>query len=278
MNKKLIRCRHSGIDYIDRSWGVFSGCLNIQKGICPINACWARGLAMHYTALYPDGFNPHFYPEALDSPKYVQRPSIISVGWTGDVIGYGFPYRKLIFSTIEACPWHTFLFLTKNYDELLDWTTFPDNCGVGITTCNRDMLLNGCRRLQDVRAGFKFISFEPLLEETYCLISTLALAGIDWIIIGAQTRPEVLPKIEWVTELINIADRLGIAVFLKDNLAPLLEQSGRTDLFSRRELPAAAIKNMPVEARMTHFSLGGRGPAGKCPLKLTGAKLAWAGG
>lgn len=47
-------------------------------------------------------------------------------------------------------------------------------------------------------------------------------AGISWLIIGAQTRPTVFPKIEWVKEIVMASDQAGIPVFLKDNLKPLL--------------------------------------------------------
>ncbi len=47
-------------------------------------------------------------------------------------------------------------------------------------------------------------------------------AGISWIIIGSQTRPTVMPKLEWVTGIVEAADKAGCAVFLKDNLKPLL--------------------------------------------------------
>jgi len=47
-------------------------------------------------------------------------------------------------------------------------------------------------------------------------------AGISWIILGSQTRPTVYPKIEWVQEIVEAADKVGIPVFLKDNLKPLL--------------------------------------------------------
>ena len=45
---------------------------------------------------------------------------------------------------------------------------------------------------------------------------------IDWVIIGAQTKPTKFPEISWVTEIVEAADKAGIPVFLKDNLKPLL--------------------------------------------------------
>jgi len=54
-------------------------------------------------------------------------------------------------------------------------------------------------------------------------MSKLKDAGINWVIIGAQTKPYKPPKIEWVEEIVKACDKAGIPVFLKDNLKPLLQ-------------------------------------------------------
>lgn len=56
------------------------------------------------------------------------------------------------------------------------------------------------------------------------MLNKLEEAGISWIIIGAQTKPTVMPKIEWVREIVEACDKAGIPVFLKDSLKPLLRQ------------------------------------------------------
>ena len=84
-------------------------------------------------------------------------------------------------------------------------------------------------------------------------MSRLKDAGINWVIIGACTGtgndlaelqlkyPELTlipygnnkwvkkwtaqPKIEWVDEIVRAADKVGVPVFLKNNLDPLLGQN-----------------------------------------------------
>jgi len=57
-------------------------------------------------------------------------------------------------------------------------------------------------------------------------------AGINWLIIGAQTKPYKPPQIESVQEIVEAADRVGVPVFLKDNLEPLLRDAeGLWELF-----------------------------------------------
>ena len=140
----------------------------------------------------------------------------------GDVIGYGLEYKELIYGTIKACPQHTFLFLTKNPEKLPAWSPFPDNCWVGITVTNPEMYREARKILPQILASLIYLSIEPFLE--YIPMSAMGLnkANISWLIIGAQTKPYKPPKIEWVQEIVEAADKAGCPVFLKDNLSPLL--------------------------------------------------------
>ena len=61
-------------------------------------------------------------------------------------------------------------------------------------------------------------------------------SSINWLIIGAQTKPYKPPKIEWVEEIVRAADRAGIPIFLKNNLKPLfstlsLEEGVKANIF-----------------------------------------------
>ena len=62
------------------------------------------------------------------------------------------------------------------------------------------------------------------------LSNKLTEAGISWVIIGAQTKPTVYPRIEWVQEIVEACDKAGIPVFQKDNLKPLLGNNLRQEL------------------------------------------------
>lgn len=54
------------------------------------------------------------------------------------------------------------------------------------------------------------------------MANKLEEAGISLLIIGAQTKPTVLPRLEWLPGIVQAADKADIRVFLKDNLKPLL--------------------------------------------------------
>ena len=230
---KTPRLSKTGIEYGDLSWNFYPGCLHKPQGICPVPNCWAEGMSKRQRE---DFHNPHLIPERLLSPLRHKKPARILVNFMGDLFGdwvdpemlfnpigntVGW-LRGAVFNTILACPQHTFIFLTKNPAGLLKWGRFPENCWVGFTACNRDILLSGCKVMQTVEARVKFVSIEPMLEDAWCQSSTLAFAGIKWIIIGAQSRPTVMPELEWVEYMVAVANKAGCRVFLKNNIKPLL--------------------------------------------------------
>ena len=227
------RLSKSGVEYLDYSWGIFSGCQNLSRGICPVKVCWAKGIATHYPKLYPDGFEPYYYPEAIDSPIHLKKPSIISVGWVGEVIGYGNEYRDQIFQTIQNCPQHRFLFLTKNPGQLSAWGNFPENAWVGVTATDYGSFVDACGYLGSLKHEGKiktsFLSIEPLLswdstDKGSFILDWLMMGDVDQVIIGQQTpiRPETTPKIEHIKEIVEACDKADISVFLKNNLRDLL--------------------------------------------------------
>ena len=219
------RLSKSVIEYLDYQWGVFSGCNNHIVGICGGGGkdfnCWAKNISQRFHNHYPDGFEPHYYPEAIDSPKHLKKASIIGVGWVGDVIGYGFAFRDQIFGTIGQCPRHKFLFLTKNPDQLVKWEPFPDNVWVGVSCTNRQQTIEAGFWMRNVKAGLKFLSFEPLLEHikpTFLEYVEEGVQGLGWVILGARTQPYLCPSPESVAEIVTAAKRADIPIFLKNNL------------------------------------------------------------
>lgn len=248
----------SGVEYLDYSWGIWSGCWNLVTGICQVEACWAKGIANRFSKLYPYGFEPHYYPEAINSPIHLKKPSIISVGWVGDVIGYGIEHKEDIFDTIYNCPQHKFLFLTKNPERLPDWSPFPDNAWVGVSVTNFKALGPAMKYLSMVKASVKYLSCEPLLESILKPLYSRwpsAYFGLDlveadfkrmfqWVIIGPQTNPTVYPEIEWVKEIVEACDKAGIPVFLKNKLLELVNYDSPETTFAfnkegyyRQEMP-----------------------------------------
>ena len=234
------------------TWNPLTGCLNN----CPY--CYARKLANtrlkeRYLAggifpispslheRYPncllDPFYPRFWEDRLDelNPVYGQDHRAkfkgIFVCDMSDLFGIGIPeeWTRKVLDRIREFPYHRFYLLTKQPQNLIKFSPFPDNCWVGVSATNYEGFLKAIYYLPKIKANVKYISFEPLLEGMgehikgwlqACLID----GGINWVIIGAQTKPTVYPKIEWVKEIVEACDKAGVKVFLKNNLKPLLEE------------------------------------------------------
>jgi protein gp37 len=113
---------------------------------------------------------------------------------------------------ISECKQHTFQILSKfpqgykNYD-------FSENVWIGATIDTQARANSILNALKEANASVKFISFEPLLENL-----DMDLQGINWIIIGADSRIGAnKPPMDWADNLIIQAKKLNIPVLVKEN-------------------------------------------------------------
>ena len=239
----MLRLSKSGIEYLDYSWGVYSGCKN-PSNVCAIrNNCWAKSIVQRFSAHYPNGFEPTWYPEAFFSPLSLNKPSVIGVGWMGDMFGdwvdpnelsgiwepvdrkYGLTIREMVFLVMERCPQHRFLFLTKCPQNYVKWQRFPQNAAVGATAVDDLGYVETLALLSPVKARLKYLSIEPMLGPISDTGAFMKAAGVGWIIVGAATKPFRPPKVEWVEELVWACVNARLPVWLKNNLAPALPKT-----------------------------------------------------
>ncbi len=197
----------------------------------------------------PDPFYPRFWPEKLEEFNILGTPYThpkrkgIFVCDMSDLFGIGIPgeWTWDVINHIKAWLMHRFYLLTKQPQNLAKFSPFPENCWVGVTATGYKDFVDALVYLMSIKASVKYISFEPLLSWDRVITNNYAYsqqlghafkdeqllrdAGIKWVIIGAQSRPTVYPKIEWVDEIVEAADKAGIPVFLKDNLSPLIAEA-----------------------------------------------------
>ena len=182
---KLIRLSPTGIEYGDYAWNFASGCGNNIDGKCKAGGfkCWAYSISQRFEGHYPNGFKPTVYPNALCSPVYLKKPSRILCAFMGDLfwscpefnpdrkIEALMPSQKAsiqmslkgwVYTTIKQCPQHTFLFLTKQPQNLIKWSPFPDNCWVGVTACNASDAIRANKYMAKIQANVKYLSIEPM--------------------------------------------------------------------------------------------------------------------
>jgi protein gp37 len=222
-----------------------------------------RRFGLKFIECKNDPFYPRFWPEKI---KEIERPPAPS-DWAynasftthpallpenrhakrkvrgifpcdmSDLFGIGIPeeWTKQILDAIQINGVDRFYLLTKQPQNLIKWSPFPENCWVGVTATDRKMFNDAIWHLMSVEAKVKYISLEPLLAPITASIldnhhgwpvmhGSILHNVISWIIIGQQTpiSAKTQPKIEWIQEIVEAADQAGVPVFLKDNLKSLL--------------------------------------------------------
>ena len=253
MNRTKIEwCQNPGCSE-GYTWNPITGCLH------DCSYCWARGLAngrlksrmLANTDHAPtqntgdaiwqvDPFYPRLWKERLRNVSYSETQRGIFVCSMGDLFGPTLP-PDWTGAVLEQCRRHPddrFYLLTKQPQNLAKWSPFPDNCWVGVSVTNAQEQSDAYVGLCRIEAAVKYLSYEPLLSNVAMESQFLLDAGISWLILGAQTKPYIAPKIEWVEEIVGAADAAGIPVFLKDSLDDLLGWKYRPDMIHlRQEMP-----------------------------------------
>jgi protein gp37 len=158
-----------------------------------------------------------------------------------------------VFKACEAAPQHRYLFLTKNPARIQrmnsaafiqHWnkrhpdephpetaafskvTPMPDhdNWWWGSTITNQES--------RYFQGGFVhvFLSIEPLMEPLDAGLGSFGSA--EWIIIGAETgnrKGKVIPKKEWVMNIVEAAEITGAKVFMKESLRGIMGEDFRQE-------------------------------------------------
>ena len=231
----------TGIETADFAWNLYTGCV---RGC---SFCYARKLArgrlknlymsnMDTSPFVPQGaditdpFFPRFWNNRIEDPfkvpkKFTSKNPHLNPGTAmifaidmGDIFGPFVPGAWIwdLMDIVRNCE-QIFQILTKFPENMLRWVRLdglPHNVWAGVSVCNQLMAEPAVTCLSQIDAAVKYICVEPLLERI-----VLDLTGIDWMIIGAQTDPLVLPEKEWVEELLDEASSHGTSVFLKKSLA-----------------------------------------------------------
>jgi protein gp37 len=287
------------------SWSPTTGCLNHINGLCKGGGfpCYAYKLAntrlkQRYLAnlnlakiecksvyaeheIEPeemfDPFYPRFWEDRLRELSLLPGPDTdpqrkgIFVCDMSDLFGLGIPeeWTKEVIEHIRWNKQHRFYLLTKQPQNLIKFSPFPENCWVGVTATNEKMLANAIEHLNSIEAMVKFISLEPLLSWNtpfdYLVWESLWRAHIGLIIVGACTGSKkdmeelckrypnltlmhwkgniwtAQPQIQWLREIVSAADKAGVKVFLKDNLKPLLPEATPFYTFPWGNDPEAGI-------------------------------------
>ena len=210
----------TGIEWCDLTWNPITGCRN------GCDFCYARRFAQRLRGRYgypqDDPFAPTFHPDRLEEPIHGCCGCRIFAVSMGDIFSPGVEREWVlkILDIIRQSYCNKFYILTKRPHAWLGFQP-PENlwCGVSIATKEEyprlhDLMfyLNGSGAEDRL-----FVSIEPLMGP----MDDLDLKGISWVIIGAETgnrKGKVAPKLDWILQILDEADRWDIPVFMKDSL------------------------------------------------------------
>lgn len=206
----------TNIEYLTHTWNPFVGCSGLD---CAVRKnCWAywqAKRAKHRCSLCYR-FIPHVHFERFNQPSKVKKPSRIGTCFMSDFFDSNFDgcgVRSQVMIEMLKNPQHTFLVPTKQPQNIDLDERYPDNMWVMVSV-NRKKDLWRIDSLRYVDCKIKVISFEPIYED----LGELNLDNIDWVIVGAQTRPEVQPKFSWLASIFDATAEHQIPLFTKNNL------------------------------------------------------------
>ena len=181
-----------------------------------------------------DPFYPRFWSERIDKARLelasARKPRGIFPVDMGELFGGWLPpeWQEEVVAVFREFPQHRFYPLTKQPQNLIKFSPFPDNCWVGVTATGYKAFNEALDYLKGIEAKVKYISVEPLLEAIPFYMERLTYCGINQIIVGAQTKPYKPPERAWLDGILEPCIKARIPVFLKNNLKPLLENDHRT--------------------------------------------------
>lgn len=231
-------------------------CIKVGPNLFELDDCQARRQknGKLVAAPYPYGFSPTLHRYRLDEPKNWKEPKNIFVCSMADLFGAWVPYRwiKEVLDACVAAPWHSYLFLTKNPRRIdgvfgkWRYTNFDVNdkaipdvrmmFGATATTY---------KQLEEAyKSAAKWVSIEPIQENVYMdefggddrLVDFGKWVDDrrwDWVVIGAETgnrKDKVIPKREWIDDIVAECDKWETPVFMKESLRELMGPDFRQEL------------------------------------------------
>ncbi|EDM79509.1 phage Gp37Gp68 [Plesiocystis pacifica SIR-1] len=237
----------STIEWTDATWNPVRGCSKISPGC---KHCYAETFSERWRGIpghpYEQGFDLRLVPEKLAEPLSWSKTRKVFVNSMSDLFhsGVSDDYIRLVFETMKAADWHLFQLLTKRADRLQQFTAslpmdfVQEHIWLGVSVEDRKYGLPRIDALRGARAGVRFLSVEPLLED----LGALDLTAIDWVIVGGESGPGARPmEADWVRSIRRQCRAQRVPFFFK-------QWGGIRKKIAGRKLDGRTYDNFPKVA------------------------------
>lgn len=190
--------------YWDRAWSLVDGCTPVSAAC---ENCWLQTMTRFSGKNFAD---VQMRPDRLDLPERARKPKTWAV-WS-DLFHENVPFAFIddALNIAFENPRHTYLFLTKRPERLLDFyesysdRLYFDRANIwmwfGTTVENQEQADKRIPMLMQVPVGRRFLSMEPLLGDVDIRIAAFngadsfqSIEGIHWITCGGESGPKARP-------------------------------------------------------------------------------------
>jgi len=246
----------SKIEWTNETWNPIVGCSKVSSGC---DNCYAERMARRLAHMGKEGYGyvthkkggwngkiyRKFYNDVINKPLHWKKPRMVFVSSMGDLFHENVPFEWIdkVVEVAEVTPWHTYQFLTKRADRMLEYfkwrwnnadqhtldctkakqwkkehdiddvSMYVPNLWLGVTCENQECADMRLPQLLQTPAAVRFVSVEPCLESVNI---EYWLHRINWVIVGCESGPKRREcKIEWVRSIIRQCKPAGIPVFVK---------------------------------------------------------------
>lgn len=223
------------IEWAEETWNPITGCSPISEGCAN---CYAQRMSKRLAGRFGYDknrpFDITFHEYILRKPFEWKQSKMIFVCSMGDIFHENVPdeWIDMVFDTMIAADWHTFLILTKRPERMRQYLTdlyydydisehsripFP-NIWLGVTAENQEQANKRIPVLLDTPSIKRFVSIEPMLGEIS--LGETAKAKLGWVICGAETgQGKREMKKEWAKDLQKQCSTFSIPFFFKKDSA-----------------------------------------------------------
>lgn len=178
----------------------------------------------------PKWEEPKFFEERLCQFNS-KKPCSVFIDSMSDIGCWKDEWLHKVLKVIEKNPQHKYIALTKKnamtiISKILELCRGKSEIYIGKSVTNQNQFDN----LRESNDMVDFLSIEPL--HSAIDFRDKPSYYTDFVIVGAETgnrKEKIVPKKEWVNDIVKQCDECGVGVFMKESLRGIMGNEFRQD-------------------------------------------------